>query len=201
MVANAEASKYPQRFTEGRVGHRVRGVGRLHPPPHSKASARQIQDWVYRLRYSLNELFFFKLRHYDFKFMLKKTTPETDDDIFVDADDATQEQFYAMLDHAQEGMRNCLKTQADYDIMMALCSRCNFNTPTEGLSLIRAMQQKISKAIGITNRSFQKKCEKEGLRILNLKTLKVVLINQERMNPATRKWVREYEDYERAGCA
>ena len=135
------------------------------------------------------------------KFMLKKTTPETDDDIFIDADEATQEQFYAMLDHAQEGMRNCLKTQADYDIMMALCSRCNFNTPTEGLSLIRAMQQKISKAIGITNRSFQKKCEKEGLRILNLKTLKVVLINQERMNPATRKWVREYEDYERAGCA
>lgn len=126
--------------------------------------------------------------------MLKKTTPETDDDIFIDADEATQEQFYAMLDHAQEGMRKCLKTQDDYDVLMAYCSHCNFNIPTEGLSLIRAMQRKISKMIGITERSFQKKCEKEGLRILNLKTLKMVIINQERMNPATRKWVREYEE-------
>lgn len=48
--------------------------------------------------------------------------------------------------------------------------------------------------IGYETRAFDALCKRHGLRVLNPATLKIVLINQQRITSKARAWCRSFSD-------
>jgi hypothetical protein len=110
---------------------------------------------------------------------------------FTSVEDATQEQVDAALNTAENGLHKFLKAPADYELMAALCSQVGFDDPGEGLRLIRSLIRMMADQIGYTERGMAKLLERNGLRCLRPEKLKMVLLNQQRMTPNARVWIRE----------
>ena len=129
--------------------------------------------------------------------MTKKNTKTTTEEIpFLDANDATQDQVNAVLDEIQASLHKTLKREEDFETMIAIATKTNFNIPKEAVSLIRAMQRMMAKQLGFTNRAVQLLCVKHGLSALRPEKMKMILINKQRMTPSARAWVREQQKIE-----
>ena len=114
----------------------------------------------------------------------------TTENDFIGVDDATQEQINAALDVAANSLHSCLKGPDDFELMAALCSQVGFEDPSEGLRLIRSLIRMMADQIGYTERGMTRLLERHGLRCLRPDKLKMVLINQQRMTPESRAWVK-----------
>jgi hypothetical protein len=114
----------------------------------------------------------------------------TTENDFIGVDDATEEQINAALDVAANGLHNCLKAPDDFELMAALCSQVGFEDSSEGLRLVRSLIRMMAAQIGYTERGMTRLLERHGLRCLRPDRLKMVLINQQRMTPESRAWVK-----------
>ena len=96
-----------------------------------------------------------------------------------------------LFDVAAKALAKSLHNESDWRVLFAICSKCEDGT--EGLRCIRSVQNYMADQIGYTKAAFARLCVSHGLRCLKPEVLKMVLINQQRVRPSARAWLKSLD--------